>query len=307
MQTSFSLSSAMVNDNLHSLLGAARRNTQTSAALVNDNMLNFGSEIIDYVVIQQPSISISTGAATVYSLIGEVKNNFAIYPSPNNLLIYKTFNPIWMGKQYPKLEGLGYHGSIGGAIAPPTKDADMVKFTKKLPDVVDQGGMGDSNQASALPHSDLYSYLNHKYDTIQFLRRKSASELTAMHDDIEDIAEYNASRLQYPTAPVAVSVIMGGLKLLSNAVSPDLIPKGVKKKLRRQLNGTLGSSGKMPNNKRFSQEEHKQGGSQQQLRNKNPGPTEESKTGAKPTTVSSNAQSKQYQRKTKNINDSKKV
>lgn len=65
MQTDFSVQSALVNDYL--LTHTLKSGNEAVTLYLSDNDL--GSEVIDYVVLQTPAISISTGLKAEYSLI----------------------------------------------------------------------------------------------------------------------------------------------------------------------------------------------------------------------------------------------
>jgi len=128
MQPSFTLQSAMVNDNLHSLAGAARDSWHIGTP--EDNFANLGSEIIEYAILQTPVMSI-TGDLMTFSLMNTVESNFAVLPSVTNVLLYRTFCPIWKGKEYGKLKDIQYRGSAN--VSPPVSDSAVANFVEKLP------------------------------------------------------------------------------------------------------------------------------------------------------------------------------
>lgn len=208
MTPEFTLQSAVVNDNLHSLLGASRHSTQTQASLVDENLQNFGSEIIDYVVLQNPAISITTGLPMQFTLIGEAMNNLAVYPSPNNLLLYRTFNPIWAGKQKSHLEGVGYHGTVSKSLAPPVKDVQLHAFVEQLPDKVVETGVEGTTQGPSA--SSVMNVLNKEfYDTkaVQSLHM-SDDELHAMVEDRKPVLKMDPSTM--------IAMASTGLKILED-------------------------------------------------------------------------------------------
>lgn len=65
MQTGFSLQSSIVNDYL--LTHTLKAGTDSFTSYLKD--VDLGAEVIDYVILQQPAINITTGANSVFSLI----------------------------------------------------------------------------------------------------------------------------------------------------------------------------------------------------------------------------------------------
>lgn len=100
MKPGFSLQSAVVNDYIltHTLKNAS----DTITGVLNDSDL--GAEIVDYVVLQQPAINITTGENSSYSLISEVLTNSIVVPSASDLLLYRTFNAITHHKQAKEID-----------------------------------------------------------------------------------------------------------------------------------------------------------------------------------------------------------
>lgn len=99
MQPGFTLQSAMVNDYL---LADTIKSSSTLTDYISETSL--GSEIIEYVVLQQPSINITTGDDAIYSLICEATVNAAVLPSPSDLLLYRTFKAISPHKQTKEID-----------------------------------------------------------------------------------------------------------------------------------------------------------------------------------------------------------
>jgi hypothetical protein len=98
MKPGFTLQSAMVNDYLLAEALPAKPSISTLA------WGPYSSEIVDYVILQTPSINITTGYSNTYSLITELYSNLAILPSPTNLLLYRTFETIAHHKQIKEID-----------------------------------------------------------------------------------------------------------------------------------------------------------------------------------------------------------
>lgn len=130
MQTEFSLHSAMVNDYI---LASQVRSTQMKFSDYI-KQTDLAMEIIDYVVLQTPSISITDGVFANYSLICELESNVAIYPSPMNLVLYRTFNTISHRKQVKEIDysfaPVDY--KILDKAKPPTNYAELNKLEDKM-------------------------------------------------------------------------------------------------------------------------------------------------------------------------------
>lgn len=105
---------------------------------------NIGSEWIHYVVLQQPALNITTGANSTYSLIAEVQAAAALMPSTKDLLIFRTFQTTWHGKQEKYLD-FTYKGPIEEAAAP-RNHFQMKNFVRKLP------VLGEDNGEELMPH-----------------------------------------------------------------------------------------------------------------------------------------------------------
>lgn len=95
MQDGFTLQGALVNDYL--LTHTFKPSESVTSMPFKDTDL--GSEIVDYVILQTPSINISTGGTANFSLIVQNSFNAIVMPSPQDLLLYRTFQAISQHKQ----------------------------------------------------------------------------------------------------------------------------------------------------------------------------------------------------------------
>jgi hypothetical protein len=103
--------------------------------------LSLAGEIVSYVVLQQPSINITTGAVAKYSIIGEVYSNVSIFPTLKNLLLYKCFkvNKYHTGKSL--LDDVSYAPLHPGKIKPPVNKKGVLELIDHIDEVtVDNGG-----------------------------------------------------------------------------------------------------------------------------------------------------------------------
>lgn len=213
-QPGFSLQSAMVNDELHAIYGASRHNTQTSGSSIDENFQFFASEIVNYVVLQSPVISITTGNLMDFSLIGEATNNVAVYPSPNNLLLYRAFNPIWAGKQDSLLEGISYHGPTVSSLRPPVNDIQLKVFLRELPrSVVDIGTNAGDGVASNVAKINLLDtqYIHKVFLRVALSRKEDYEDFL---DTIEEDRKYEEERVTFIDPMTAVAIGAQGLKIL---------------------------------------------------------------------------------------------
>ncbi len=105
MQTGLSISSALVNDYVIPAVRGLDFDTVTDEL----NSKLYGSEIVHYVILQKPAINITTGANTTFSMIGEGRFNSVIQASAQNLLLYRTFKSVWLGKQDKEVD-FAYQG-----------------------------------------------------------------------------------------------------------------------------------------------------------------------------------------------------
>lgn len=91
METGFSLQSAMRNDYI-----ATTTPTMFTGSYESEDytkfLQNFASEIVSYVVLQTPAINITTGASSSFSLIQKNVSNAIVYPSFDNVFLFKTFS-----------------------------------------------------------------------------------------------------------------------------------------------------------------------------------------------------------------------
>lgn len=182
-KSAFSLQSAMVSDELHSIYGASRHNTQTSGGSIDENLQFFASEIVNFVVLQSPVISITSGSLMDFSLIGEATNNVAVYPSPSNLLLYRAFNPIWAGKQDRMLEDVAYHGPTVSSLRPPVNDIQIKAFLRDLPDKIVDMGVTSGDGLSGEFHLPNIQLLNDEFSRVSFLKTiKSSSDYAEFLD-----------------------------------------------------------------------------------------------------------------------------
>lgn len=118
MQTGFSLQSAIVNDYI--LTHTLRSGDDVVSNVLNDELL--GSEIVHFIVLQKPAMNITTGASAAFTLIGEAAFNSVVMPGVANLLLYRTFQAIWQGKQQKIIdfEYQGPNSSMSGPAPPVT-------------------------------------------------------------------------------------------------------------------------------------------------------------------------------------------
>lgn len=242
MSSEFTLQSALVSDELHSIYGASRNNTQTSSTSIDENLRFFGAEIVDYVVLQSPVVSITTGALMDFSLIGEATNNVAVFPSPSNLLLYRAFNPIWAGKQDSIMKDVAYHGSLRD-LRPPVNDIQLGNFLQKLPNSVVDIGI---NAGDGIMSSPQLSYLNNtEYKFKQFMLANQG-----FYDEIGDIYEQH---LKAPLQIEPMSIIAAGstglqiLKLTKPLWQP--LGQKVAKKIKKFIGKKLPIAKKIAKNK----------------------------------------------------------
>lgn len=142
MQSGFSLKSAIVNDYI--LTHTLRSGPEVVTTVLDDSEL--GSEIVHYVILQRPSMSITATTPNPFSLIGEVRANSVIQPGVSNLLLYRKFRSVWQGSQRKAID-FSYQGPLSpmGEGPPPKTEAQVIKkieratpdiATKKLEDVI---------------------------------------------------------------------------------------------------------------------------------------------------------------------------
>lgn len=263
MQPSFTLQSAMVNDNLHSMAGASRSSWHVGTP--ESNFVNLGSEIIEYVVLQTPVVSI-TGGLMEFSLMNTVESNFAVLPSVANVLLYRTFCPIWKGKEFGKLKDLEYRGSTN--VAPPVSDAAVSNFIEKLPGHLTTGsGSASSPMVSLADLNKCFSEskdpdeevkLNADQDEFiipsalsepsdssifAFINKEYAYEHMLSHvpsDIIHAIRETPAHRLANPVVAAAItSILSNGFKLLQKNPTAQKAWASVKKKVKHVVGKTV--------------------------------------------------------------------
>jgi len=128
MSPTFDLQSAIVNDYL--LTHTLRSGTDVVTDLLKDAEL--GAEIIHYAVLQTPAKNITDGGTYHFSIIGEVGQNAVVLPSVNNLLLYRTFQSIWLGKQHKEID-FEYQGpeSALANLPPPVNRNQLENELKK--------------------------------------------------------------------------------------------------------------------------------------------------------------------------------
>jgi len=132
MQEGFTLQSALVNDYI--LSHTLKTGVDTLTDYLKD--VDLGSEIIDYVVLQNPSISV-TGGSSVFSLISEVSSNAAVMPSISNALLYRTFEAISHHKQVKEID-YSYAPVNSDLLEakPPVNYPELKKFEEKMNDAL---------------------------------------------------------------------------------------------------------------------------------------------------------------------------
>lgn len=130
MQSKFSLHSAMVNDYIIST--QIRNDGYKFTDYIKDT--NLAMEIVDYVVLQTPTLTITDGTLAKFSLICELESNLAVFPSPMNLVLYRTFNTISHRKQTKEID---YNYSpvdykILDKAKPPTNYDELERLESKM-------------------------------------------------------------------------------------------------------------------------------------------------------------------------------
>jgi hypothetical protein len=203
MRDGFELTSAVVNDYI--LTHNAFRDKFTSSQ-TGLSGFSLGSEIIEYVVLQTPGKNITNGDSMPFTMIAEVFSNVVVFPSVNNVLLYKTFQPIWMGKEDKQFEGVEYHGSIHGVL-PPRSKAEISKFIKELPA---QSLMTESAGSTVSP-----VLLNLSPPTLEILYGNALAKMqkSRLYDMIEEIEDSKECEVLGNPALLASS-IASGLKIL---------------------------------------------------------------------------------------------
>jgi hypothetical protein len=125
------MSSAMVNDYIltHTLKAGG---DSFSDVLADENL---GSELVSFVVLQSPSRNINTGLNATFNCIGEVHASSAVIPSAKNLLLYRTFDAVWHGREKHLID-FPYQGPVLGgtglAPPPPKNNSQLSHFLKGL-------------------------------------------------------------------------------------------------------------------------------------------------------------------------------
>lgn len=203
MQDGFELTSAVVNDYVITHNAFRDKFTSTQTGLSG---FNLGSEIIEYVVLQTPGKNITSGASMPFTMIAEVMSNVVVYPSVNNVLLYKTFQPIWMGKEDKLFDGVDYHGSIHGCLAPTTK-AQVAEFIRALPEqAISQEGASNSVSPLELslspPTKEILLY--------HAIKRMKPSDVYDVLDELDESKEQDV--LGNPA--LIASSLASGLKIL---------------------------------------------------------------------------------------------
>lgn len=100
-QQNFTLSSSMVNDYLAVHTVKNGEDAVTSGFLGDVGM---GAEIIDYIVLVSPAVNITTGADSLFSIIGELKSNALVLPSIGDFLLYRTYPTLNHHKQAHEMD-----------------------------------------------------------------------------------------------------------------------------------------------------------------------------------------------------------
>lgn len=127
MRDSFRLTGAVVNDYI--LTHTLKAGDDAFTDILKD--VDIGSEFVHYFVLQTPSMNITTGTPSTYSLIAEVSANAAVMPSGRNILLYRTFSPIWQGKQRQEID-FQYQGPILPTTHRPLDYSQLRKFEKDI-------------------------------------------------------------------------------------------------------------------------------------------------------------------------------
>jgi len=234
MKDGFSLQSALVNDYI--LSHTLKTGTDTLVDYLKD--VDLGSEIIDYVVLQNPSISV-TGGSSVFSLISEVSSNAAILPSITNLLLYRTFEAISHHKQTKEID-YNYapvNNDLLTKTKPPTNYPELKKFEDKMADSVltpnslqaedhvfseppllvrrSESDIDHIDRASS--HSDEEESKSCRKDWSPYLTtRRSAALLRLMHTYKKEFQEMG---VKLPLGnPLLMMAITQGLKLAKDVI-----------------------------------------------------------------------------------------
>jgi hypothetical protein len=158
MKPEFSLSSAIVNDYILAHTLKSRQDIVTG--LLDESVL--GSEIVSFVVLQTPSINITTGAPALYSLIGEARANHVVVAAGANLLLYRTFQAIWQGKQKHQID-YPYQGPLT-KVRPPANERDLIKLDDSIKQ---EHAMSGLEHLESSAHDYLLSTLSTNYVELQ--------------------------------------------------------------------------------------------------------------------------------------------
>jgi hypothetical protein len=140
-QQSFQLTSALVNDQI---LGHVLQGDQGPFNVIQDPDL--GLEVVSYVILNRPAVSITGGINTTYSLIGTVMANAAIMASPANIILYRLL-PTLSRFHQEKFINFPYTPVNTEGIKPPTTYEQVRAMELTIFDGVDyivRGGQGIS-------------------------------------------------------------------------------------------------------------------------------------------------------------------
>lgn len=242
MQEGFTLQSAIVNDNVlsHTLFTG---DDQLTTYLKD---VDLGAEIVQYVVLQAPAMSI-TGGISQFSLIAEIESNIAIMPSINNLLLYRTFAALRERKQFKEID-YNYSPVDTRTLerwSPPMSYPELKRFEKdlshdvstpevELSDISNEGNLTSveeevkSYAGSEESDPDIDLSLNH---LLICPRKISAMFLFAQ----KFRKEFQEIGLQYPLAFPALAVITAINTALS--VIKDPMVKNAYESVRDTLKG----------------------------------------------------------------------
>lgn len=147
-QSSFSLGSAIVNDYILSKFNKYVNNNTVTNFFTKET---FGSEIIDYVIMQTPALSIADASNINYSLISQIRFDLSVMPSPTNLLLYRTFETIAKHKQRNEID-FGFDLPRFNH-PPPVNHHELLSFIDSLDDdsedfmdIFEQDSMGHGSE-----------------------------------------------------------------------------------------------------------------------------------------------------------------
>ncbi len=208
MQSSFSLESAVVDDYI--LTHTLRAGADVVSNVLGD--VELGSELVSYIVLQTPVQSIADNTKMTYSLIGNTQSSNLVLASVANLLYYKTFNSVFLGKQHKEID-FQYQGpnSALASMEPPHTQGQLVSQLNNSTTVT----AGENKPSTGLWQS-VYNYVNDPAIFVPppiralawlFSGKKSNDNLKMVHssDDEEEIKEDSNISDQDEVPPFIIS------------------------------------------------------------------------------------------------------